>query len=101
MTVLLKKHQKVLSFMENKGIPLLEENIVDHKIHAGWKMANVQVNGVSIMTGNFWDFYPGCHGIALPNFNNSKDLAEIFNDALKAFGKKSSIVVDKEWVYTY
>lgn len=99
MTVLRKADQKVLAFMATNNIALLEENTIVHRIHSAWKMAQVEVNGECIMTGNFWDFHPDCHGMELPDFRGASYLVELFDNACKASGKKSTIIVDKTWTY--
>lgn len=38
-----------------------EDNVV-RVVYAAHRMAYVYFNGAHVMSGNHWDFYPGCHG---------------------------------------
>lgn len=52
------------------------KNIIEIKIDESCDMAAVYLNGELIMSGNFWDFHPGCHGIhKYGDFKGYSDLA--------------------------
>lgn len=48
-----------------KTIALKNKVIITTSVDNDCNMAKVKVNNLLIMTGNFWDFHPGCHGINL------------------------------------
>lgn len=64
-------------------------------------MAQVCISGQHIMTGNEWDFYPGCHGMDLPNFRDPEGLAALVEIGARALGAKPRLKVDDTWRYTY
>lgn len=87
----------VYSFMEDNEINFCEKNIILINIDNSCDMAEVEVNGKTIMSGNNSDFHPGCHGILLPDFRNKFDLAELFDKMFKSSGCISEIVLNKDW----
>lgn len=91
--------EKVLNFMKENGIPLLEENTIIRGIQISCKMAYVEVNGHHVMTGNFWDFHKYCHGFDLPDFNGAGSLVSLFENAFEKSGKKFNSIIDKNWIY--
>jgi len=86
-------------YSEKKKIKTRKNNTVTIKIDRSCDMERVEVNGVEIMEGNSHDFHPGCHGMALPSFNSSSELARLFDGMFKSNGKESEIVVDRNWKY--
>lgn len=92
---------RVLKFMAANHIPVhpLASNRVVICKDDSCDMAEVLVNGHSVMMGNTWDFHPGCHGFNLPDFQTPEDLAELFLNALKAEGKQAEIIEDLDWTY--
>lgn len=99
MSKLPEQVSRVLEFMAVRKIPLLENNTITEKSDASCRMAEVLVNGKSIMLGNYHDFHPGCHGLDLPNFASPSSLVALFKNAITLAGKKSEIVVNDEWIY--
>ena len=89
----------VYSFMEDNEINFCEKNIILINIDNSCDMAEVEVNGKTIMSGNNSDFHPGCHGILLPDFRNKFDLAELFDKMFKSSGCISEIILNKDWKY--
>lgn len=54
------------------------------------KMAAVKAGRKWIMTGNYWDFHPGCHGIdEYGNFHGPMSLAFAVQRSLLKQGKKN------------
>lgn len=39
------------------------KNTIEVNVDNLSEMASVYLNGKHIMSGNFWDFHPNCHGI--------------------------------------
>lgn len=99
MSKLPEQVARVLEFMAVKHIPLLEQNTITERSDASCRMAEVMVNGQSIMLGNYHDFHPGCHGLDLPNFASPSSLVALFKNAITLAGKKSVIVLDDHWIY--
>lgn len=89
----------VMGYLDKRGIEILDNNIITIKIDSSKEMRCVEVNGREIMEGNSWDFHPGCHGMELPDFNSSSELAELFNGMFKSNGNDSEIVIDRNWKY--
>jgi len=71
-------------------------NTVTIQIDDSCAMAQVLVNDVLIMVGNFWDFHPGCHGIDV-RFSSYDELADVFVQALEVHGV--TLIRDTEWTY--
>jgi len=86
-------------YLDKRGIIPLENNTVTIRIDRSCDMERVEVNGVEIMEGNSHDFHPGCHGMDLPSFNSSSELAKLFDGMFKSSGKESEIVVARNWKY--
>lgn len=54
----------------------MNKNIIEIKVDKSCEMAQVSLNDKIVMSGNFWDFHPGCHGInEYGDFNGYSDLA--------------------------
>lgn len=54
----------------------MKKNIIEIKVDKSCEMAQVSLNGEIVMSGNFWDFHPGCHGIVkYGDFKGYSDLA--------------------------
>lgn len=86
-------------YLDKRDVITLEKNTIKIMIDRSCDMERVEVNGVEIMEGNSHDFHPGCHGMDLPSFNSSSDLAKLFDGMFKSSGKESEIVVDRGWKY--
>jgi len=74
-----------------------EKEIVIHvKVDDSCDMAAVYIDEECVMSGNFWDFHPGCHGIdEYGDFGNFDDLARKILVKLTKEGKKAKIVKKK------
>lgn len=66
------------------------------RIDASCEMAEVLVEDVFVMAGNFWDFHPGCHGgwfyeldKQFGGFTSPKGLTACLQRALLAAGAKT------------
>lgn len=86
-------------YLDERNIKTRKNNVVKIQIDRSCDMERVEVNGKEIMEGNSHDFHPGCHGMALPSFNSSSELARLFDGMFKSSGKESEIVVDRNWKY--
>lgn len=86
-------------YLDKRDVMTLEKNTIKIMIDRSCDMERVEVNGVEIMEGNSHDFHPGCHGMDLPSFNSSSELAKLFDGMFKSSGKESEIVVDRGWKY--
>ena len=54
----------------------MNKNIIEIKVDKSCEIAQVSLNGEIVMSGNFWDFHPGCHGInEYGDFKGYSDLA--------------------------
>lgn len=87
-------HTLVMAFLLDRNIPDLVTNCVVLRTDDSCSMSQVEVNGCIIMFGNDWDFHPGCHGFALPDFDTPKQLAEMFAEALEC-----DVKYDDSWVF--
>lgn len=94
-------NDKVASFLKNENIKVLKEklNVVLIKTDRSCQMAEVSVNGKTIMLGNEWDFHNGCHGMDLPTFRGKVSLANIFDEFFKSLGYQSEIKLDNTWKF--
>ena len=61
-----------------------EINVILLKEDSSCDMAEVELNGENIFTGNFWDYHPGCHGNILPE-NYEWDGREGFVESLRSY----------------
>jgi hypothetical protein len=93
--------RRVIDFLEQRPIKLKvrANNVITVRRDDGCAMAEVLVNGKVIMTGNTWDFHPGCHGFDLPNFSTCEELARLFVNGLERAGLKAIIQTDVAWRY--
>lgn len=56
-------------------------------------MAVVLIDGEFVMGGNFWDFYPGCHGInEYGDFNGYRSLTNAIERKLRREGCNTEMV---------
>lgn len=96
----MKKYETVLDYLKQLGTELNEfsENYITIGIQEENEMALVSVNDTPITGGNYWDFYPGCHGIPF-DFRGYDNLARLIHDALTDHGYKSVIHIDQTWRY--
>lgn len=63
------------------------------KLEPSCEMAGVWVEDECVMVGNYWDFYPGCHGIhKYGEFKGPFSLARAIERALKNRGEEVVIV---------
>lgn len=54
----------------------MKQNVIEIFVDEGCEMASVHLNGECVMSGNYWDFHPGCHGIhQYGDFNGYQGLA--------------------------
>ena len=76
------------------------KNRVTVRVDSTCSMAEVVLDGEVVITGNFWDFHPGCHNIL-----------EYGDDWCTAYGlayaichqcdiPTSEVVTDRTWRYT-
>jgi hypothetical protein len=99
MTVPTSRTQRILNFLNDRGIALKKSNKVQIDIDRGCSMARVKVNGKAVMLGNFWDFHPGCHGFNLPNFASYTELADLFVSALKSNHQAVTLATNGAWTF--
>lgn len=59
------------------------------------EMAEVWLNGELVMSGNFWDFHPGCHGIN--KYGDFKGYTGLVNAIQTTVGKCEVIKEDYEY----
>lgn len=53
------------------------------------------------MTGNDWDFHPGCHGITqMGDFRGPTALAYLIEKELRKLGYEVTTTVEDNWKYT-
>jgi hypothetical protein len=76
--------------LNNKGE---KEIIILVQSDRSCEMAAVAIDDKCVMSGNFWDFHPGCHGInEYGEFGGHDDLAIRILLKLTKEGKKAKII---------
>ena len=70
-------------------------NIITIHLDESCEMACVDLNDKCVMMGNYWDFYPNCHGIhKYGDFNSYVQLANNIRTNLGGV-----VVYDYTWKY--
>jgi len=87
---------KIKELEEQLGSILITEEkeiIILINTDTSCEMAMVSIDGKCVMSGNFWDFHPGCHGInEYGEFRGHDDLAIKILSKLTKEGKKAKII---------
>lgn len=94
-----KNQKKVMKYIKDHNIPLVEHNVILVGVQESCDMAIVELNNHCLMMGNDWDFHPGCHGMKVPDFSSYDELSLLFQNALVANGNEVEIIVDDTWKY--
>ena len=82
-----------INFLEEKLSSMNDDIIISIRVDKSCEMASVHIDDVLVMSGNFWDFHPGCHGIVeYGDFRGFDDLAIKIMGKLTSEGKESKII---------
>ena len=88
--------------MSNGLLSLIRErNRITVKEDESCEMAEVDLNGTNIFTGNYWDYHPGCQGNVVPKkykWNGREEFVNSLKQYIEDLGKKVKI---KEKKYKY
>jgi hypothetical protein len=69
-----------------------KETIISVLVDRSCDMAKVSIDDKCVMSGNFWDFHPGCHGInQYGDFYGFDDLAIKIMRKFNNIGRKARI----------
>lgn len=69
-----------------------KETVISVLVDRSCEMAKVSIDDKCVMSGNFWDFHPGCHGInQYGDFYGFDDLAIKISGKLDKLGHKVRI----------
>lgn len=78
-----------------------EKVFITVKVDNSCDMAEVRDSEGNGMSGNFWDFHNGCHGLyELENFNSYKELVQVLTKLHTKNGKEVVVGV-KNYKFTY
>lgn len=66
------------------------QHIINLKVDDYSEMATIYLDNKVIMTGNFWDFHPGCHGIT--EWGDFRGYTGLIRAISEKLGKKGETV---------
>lgn len=92
--VIISEVDTMLHILDNQKniIPFKKKNVITVISDSSCSMSCVTLNGEHMMTGNNWDFHPGCHGGRLrilgylngtPSWNGVSSLVILISDYIK------------------
>ena len=62
----------------------MKNNLIEIFVDPSCEMASVRLNGECVMSGNYWDFHPRCHGIY--EYGDFKGYTGLANAIAKTIG---------------